>query len=616
MAGTVIGAESRLGRPDLRESQAAVVWHAQGRCVEISPPRFVTADGAAEVPVTRGSCEVTATTVRLRYLLRGTGPLATIRGDWTLDGRVDPQGTALRMEEHLRLDEPATADLRVAVRYRVSGEPAVALVTEDSEFRRWEAYSGVEAIYTRGARAHRLAPDRAVTAVFRFVDRSTDKDGVLLSMPVAALAFRGPGGGASFLSLATDPFYGMQAAAGLDGDHTTLQREVIYRGSVLPVKQEKRVAVLEWTSRGADGIFNTFYRTIPEIEPCAPWVRQIAMGYYDYNSDDGQGWYNDLARLAELIPADQRGHVACCLHGWFDRTGFYCFDQKTGRLADTWTAFDNGNPDRKPIPMSKEAVHRKIRFAKKLGFRVALYYADCTNMTASRVRDSWCGEDYRQYLYTNKAGKLPAGWVGPCGGGQQLDISHPKVSKWFSDYFQALLREYGGEVDGFVFDETNYFSAGAVCLRDGRPAAYGDQAQMRFIHELTLLLQRHRRQNPDLCLFEGSHYLYGLVTHGSFTDFEGIPLAVNYRNASIQCCWKDPGIRNVHCKHRTDPNYTYPYGLDIGLTNGCVSDMGPSEMPAQRLAEVISHFQRRVAEGPPNPKIGAILGLQQLLQAR
>jgi hypothetical protein len=406
----------------------------------------------------------------------------------------------------------------------------------------------------------------------------------------------------------------MQATAGLDGDHTTLRQEAIYRGSVLPLTQEKRVAVLEWTDRGADGIFNTFYRTIPEIEPCAAWARRVAMGYYDYNGDDGRGWYNDLTKLAELIPAEQRGRVACCLHGWYDRLGFYCYDQKTDRLADAWTAFDNGAPGRKPIRMSKAEMHRKIRFAKELGFRVVLYYADCTNMTAGRVQDSWCGRDYRQYLYTNKAGKQPRGWTGPCGGGLHLDISRPEVRKWFADYFQALLREYGREVDGFVLDETNCFSAGAICLRDGRPAAYGDQAQMRFIHGLTAFLQQYRRQNPDLCLFEGSHYLYGLVTHGSFTDFEGIPLVVNYRNTSIQCCWEDPGIRNVHCKFRTDPNYSYPYGLDVGLTNGCGSDMGPSEMPAQRLAEVIAHFKRRVAEGPPNPKIASISGLRELLQ--
>ncbi len=42
--------------------------------------------------------------------------------------------------------------------------------------------------------------------------------------------------------------------------------------------------------------------------------------------------------------------------------------------------------------------------------------------------------------------------------------------------------------------------------------------------------------------------------------------------------------------------------------------MGPSEMPAQRLAEVITHFQRRMAEGPPTPKIATITDLQELLR--
>lgn len=30
------------------------------------------------------------------------------------------------------------------------------------------------------------------------------------------------------------------------------------------------------------------------------------------------------------------------------------------------------------------------------------------------------------------------------------------------------------------------------------------------------LLQEHRQRNPELCLFEGSHYLYGLMTHAPF----------------------------------------------------------------------------------------------------
>ena len=50
------------------------------------------------------------------------------------------------MEEHLRLDEPATADLRVTARYRVAGEQAVGLVTEDTQFRPLDYYSGIAAI--------------------------------------------------------------------------------------------------------------------------------------------------------------------------------------------------------------------------------------------------------------------------------------------------------------------------------------------------------------------------------------------------------------------------------------------------------------------------------------
>ena len=564
--------------------------------------------------MSRVTCEVADASAQLRYAIRGPGTPPSVQGTLTIDLRLDPQSTALRMEEDLALDRESMADLRVTTRYRVANERAVALVTEDTQLRPLDNYSGTSAIYTRGAIAHQLTQDRDVMAVFRLVDRSTDKDGVALSMPVVGLAFHGPAARPTFLSIATDPFYGMQATASLEDAHTLLERETVYRGAVVPFGRQQRVAVLEWTDRGADGIFGSFYRTIPEIEPCAPWARNVAMGYYDYNGDDGRGWYSDLTKLAELIPQQDRDKVACCLHGWYDRLGFYCYDQQTDTLADIWTAFDNGYPGRQPIRMSKTEMHRKIAFAKSLGFRVVLYYADCTNITAAKVEDSWCGKDFRKYLYTNKAGKQPAGWTGPCGGGLQLDISLPEVRKWYTNYFKALLREYGAEVDGYVLDESNYFSAGALCLRDGRPPAYGDQEQMRFIHDLTVVLQEHRRRNPDLCLFEGSHYLYGLVTHGSFTDFEGIPLVVNYRNTSIQCCWEDPGIRNVHCRFRTDPNYRYPYGLDIGLSNGCGSDMGPSEMPATQLAEVIAHFEKRVEQGPPHPKIGTISGLDELLR--
>jgi hypothetical protein len=605
------GTENRLVISEA-EGDGDVIWLAAGQRVQIMAPQMTLVGSPSDLALSCARREISDAGGRLLYDLHRDGVHSAPLGTLSIDMSLDPHTSALRIRETVHMESPCELDIRLTTRYRVPHDRA-ALVTEDTQFRPLNYYSGTSAIYTRGAVARPLNRDQSITAVYPLVDRSTDKEGHLLSMPVVALAFPTPDARPMFLAVATDPFWGMQATASLDGDQTVLERESIVRGSVAPFQHHARTVVLEWSDRGADGIFHTFYRTIPDIEPCAPWARDVAMGYYDYNSDDGQGWYRDLTVLAEHIPKEHRGKVACCLHGWYDSLGFYCYDQQSDALADEWIAFDNGDPGRTPIRMSKSEVHRKIAFAKSLGFRVVLYYADCTNLTAGKVGDSWCGQEYATYLYTNKSGNRPAGWVGPCGGGLQLDISRDEVRKWYTDYFRALLREYGGEVDGFVLDETNYFSAGALCLRSDGSRAYGDEAQMRFIHDLTILLQQFRQHNPDLCLFEGSHYLFGLVTHGSFTDFEGIPLVVNYRNTAIQCCWEDPGIRNVHCHFRTDPDYDYPYGLDVGLSNGHVSDMGPAEMPPERLAEVIAHFERRVREGPPTPKISMISGLESSL---
>ena len=90
---------------------------------------------------------------------------------------------------------------------------------------------------------------------------------------------------------------------------------------------------------------------------------------------------------------------------------------------------------------------------------------------------------------------------------------------------------------------------------------------------------------------------------------------MNYRNSSWTCSWFDPGIRNVHTHWRTDPNTIYPYGLDMGLSNGTGTDTGPSEMSPEILDEVFQHFLKRVKEGPERPKIKTIEGLDKLLAA-
>ena len=135
----------------------------------------------------------------------------------------------------------------------------------------------------------------------------------------------------------------------------------------------------------------------------------------------------------------------CCLHGWYDFDGMYTFDYGKNALADSWTVS-------KKYPVDKQEIHRRIKFATDLGFRVVMYFADGMNCTG-------VPNDIRQgqaFAYAN--GKTRSGWVGPDGGGAGFfDPSSPAVQKWYLAYLDALLKEYGKEVSGFVFDETNYF---------------------------------------------------------------------------------------------------------------------------------------------------------------
>ena len=172
-----------------------------------------------------------------------------------------------------------------------------------------------------------------------------------------------------------------------------------------------------------------------------------------------------------------------------------------------------------------------------------------------------------------------------------------------------------GSWTGSYWTRPIYFSAGAVCYRNGRPAAYGDQAQMRFIHDLTVLLQQHRRQNPDLCLFEGSHYLYGLVAHGSFTDFEGIPLVVELPQHVDSMLLGRPGDSQCPLQVPHRPELQLPLwarrGADqrLGLRHGPFGNAASSDLRKPSLTSNDAWPKgRRARRSPPS------LGLQELLQ--
>ena len=405
-----------------------------------------------------------------------------------------------------------------------------------------------------------------------------------LGMPVVGLSF---GDKDAHLAIAADPYCGsfFQAEATPSGTRITVRST--YTGSVVPLRSERRTLALEFHSNGADGTLRNFYRTIPEIEPGAPWTQGIHLVYYDYLSEKGEGWFKDLKVLADRIPAQNRGHVAVCQHGWYDYFQQYAYDHKTGKLLKEWTAF----PGTFKVPMSLTGMHRRLKFAKDLGFRVLLYFADGTNS------DGGSPNFRKDYMLKDKTGKTFPGWKGPDSIGQpwMMDPSVLELRDWYRGYLKALLDEYAMDVDGFVWDETFYIATNFISYAQAEPA-YADRAMMSLVSELTQLVQSYHERNPNLVFLASDlgSTSYALVSNGTYQDSAmreeawGPSMFANYRNCLWSCNWFP--VRNA----KQNEIAAEKYGLPQGVSNGWEDNCGPSRMPAELLDDVVRRFTKNV----------------------
>ena len=430
------------------------------------------------------------------------------------------------------------------------------------------------------------APQTA-SAYFTLGRGATAREGEELAMPVIGLGEK--------LALAADPYCGVQFRVAHRPNRPSVTMSTTYTGSLVPVKDEKRTTVLVCHGGGIDAMLSGFYEAVGEIEPGAAWIHEVHLNYYDYLSKGGRGWFDDLKKLADKIPPAQRKSVVACLHGWYDYLGRYSFDRKTGKLADEWIAF----PRTRKTPMSKAEIHKRIRFAKDLGFRAVLYFADGLNS------DSAMPDYLKAWLFKDERGNVRKGWTGPSTGTTYtLDPSHPQVRRFFLSYAEALLREYGREIDGLVWDETHYITQERL---SSGPAglSYADRDFMTLVAQLTQLVQRWRKHNADLVFLTSDnvgawakrHVPYALVSHGTYQDSAMDPrgwptgLLPNYRNCLWSCNWHP--IRN-RSRNRIAPDQ---YGLPQGLSNGYGDNVGPADMSAELLDEVVQRSLHRAKEG-------------------
>jgi hypothetical protein len=361
------------------------------------------------------------------------------------------------------------------------------------------------------------------------------------------------------------------------------------------------------------GDFNTamgvFYETaLAQVRPGPEWLHGVSMVDYDYLSKNGDGWFVDIDVLTQAVAPADREKIVLALHGWYDCVGRYSFDHRRGSLAKEWTTFpsagggwrrgpggdpvdwnDAGVARLRPYRMSLGDMHRRIRYAKDRGFRVCLYYAD-----------GLVSCDGNLGVHDPSKVLQWGGWSGPDTIGKTYvqNPLHPEVREFFKRYMQALVEEYGREVDGFIWDETGYVAAGQT----GTEAAPGcaDIAMLRLVGEIADIVAGY---NPRLALFTSDNIgykgsarqaPYSLMAQGTFQDSHCRPeawssgLFPNFRNTLWSCNWA-PVSNFRYTKYGVET-----FDAPVSISNGCFGDdAGISDMsPAQRK-QVLDLFDTR-----------------------
>ena len=559
-------------KPPLRAEDGIIVWETKaGRQVRIDGLRLTQygadAAGKRSIKLEAAAPTVQGTTATWQYAGMLDGQHHPIAGSARLEMMVSDKASedALTCRWELKFDEPLGMDVGLQCVFAMAGPPPGSVFLPEISGR-----------LTRRV----LSPGAAERGKFELGAGAASLGGCDLGMPVVDFCWDQAGQESRPLRLAVaaDPYCGCSIA----GDSNPVSRataitiSTIYKGSLVPITTERRTISLEFHRRGVDGSLGSFYRTIPEIKPGPAWTKDIHLAYYDYLSEQGEGWFKDLQTLADRIPLKHRGHVVVCEHGWYDYFQQYAYDHQHKKLLDHWTAF----PGTRKIPMSLEEMHRRLKFAKGLGFRTLLYFADGTNS------DSGAPNFRKEYVLRDKAGKSLPGWKGPdsIGDPVKMDPSVPGLRDWYRGYLAALLDEYAQDLDGFVWDETFYIPPGFVSYTMKSPA-YADRAMMRLTAELVQMVQDRQRQNPDLVFLAADCGAanYALVAHGAYQDSDastwGRDLFPNYRNCLWICNWSPvSGGRN---------NAAERFGLPQGVSNGWEDSRGPHNMPAKILDQVL-----------------------------
>jgi hypothetical protein len=425
-------------------------------------------------------------------------------------------------------------------------------------------------------------------------------DGVRLSIPMVS----GAGGGISpRVTIAADPYFSTLFTP--ENVAWTYPKRV-----GLDDRLEKRAVVTVFhAGSAADAVEAFFAEALPGVPAGPAWLHEIAMVDYDYMSDAGKGWFADIDALTKALRPEDRPKVFLCLHGWYDWVGRYCFDAKKGKFDEQWSAFGNyekakfqpskgkvGNDEVDvgfakclPVRLSLGKLHQRLSYAKSRGFRVGMYFADGT-ASSTGLPDFSPGRVLRM-----------GGWAGPDVTGKAYDQNPlvPAVYRFYLAYTDALLAEFGPQVDAFVWDETFRVPTGS--LGSDAVPGYADRAMMRLVRAVAKKIEGYNARSAREIALLASDDLYpqsaaapyALVAHGTYQDSWCDPQAwsngifPNYRNVMWSCCWWpvhqwqwiEFGVRR--------------YQAPVAISNGWGDNLGFSELSPQMRQNVLTLFQWR-----------------------
>lgn len=387
-----------------------------------------------------------------------------------------------------------------------------------------------------------------------------------------------------------------------------------YLGQLGIRNAEERTVVTAMHNDGFDGALRAFYATcLPEVREGPDWVHDVAMIGYDFLSNNGRGWFSDIDTLAlQIKPADRR-KVLLALHGWYDYIGRFAFNYRARAFDKTWKAFPCARlpevqalaktPDpgmqwgvgfhrsvlekTYPVDMSWPEMHRRIRYAKDKGFRVAVYFADGI-LACDGVKETFDPSKVLRW----------GGWRGPEVSGKPYAQNplHPEVRDFYLSYMDALLGELGKVADAFIWDETFYVKTGD--LGNAAYPGYADRAMMHLVRDVAA---RVAAAGPNLALFSSDNLSPGrlgsfptaLGAHGTYQDCSSLPqfwpygLFSNYRNNLWSCNWY-PITGFALTKYAAQT-----FDTPVTISNGYGDGVSLRDMPPETLKQFLDLFNER-----------------------